>query len=256
MRFLKWMIGLGLMAAVAVGAGLGIAFYTSGPSITYTNTALVPFDATVNVETASPSPINLPAEVSLAVPFTTQAPLNDWANKQHTCEEATLVMVDQYLKGNHSGGVIDAQTANAAINQITTWKPVQDMTDVQFGQMAKANLAYGYQVLPASRANIKTELALGRPVIVGVRTHGLGNSHYPGYTTHHEEVGWSVSHFLVVAGYDSSDQVILNDPGISAGHGYKISFDQLFFAINDLDQAYPALNEGQVFLVLAPIAGA
>jgi hypothetical protein len=93
-------------------------------------------------------------------------------------------------------------------------------------------------------------------VIVGVRTHGLGNGHYPGYYSHHEQTGWSVSHFLVVAGYDSNDTVILNDPGISAGHGYHISFDQLFFAINDLDQAYPALNEGQVFLVLAPIAGA
>jgi hypothetical protein len=50
--------------------------------------------------------------------------------------------------------------------------------------------------------------------------------------------------------------VILNDPGISAGHGYHISFDQLFFAISDLDQAYPALNDGQKILVLAPIAGA
>lgn len=256
MRFLKWMIGLGLMAAVAVGAGLGIAFFTSGPTTTYTNTALVPFDAQVTNPSAEPSPINLPATVSLAVPFTSQAPLNDWANKQHTCEEATLVMVDRYLKGDHSGTLIDPRTADAAINQITQWKPVQDMTDVQVGQMAKSNMGYGYQVLPASRVNIKTELALGRPVIVGVRTHGLGNGHYPGYYSHHEETGWSVSHFLAVTGYDSSDQVILNDPGISAGHGYKISFDQLFFAINDLDQAYPALNEGQVFLVLAPIAGA
>ena len=256
MRFIKWMIGLGLMAAVAVGAGLGLAFYTSGTTTSYTNTALVPFDATVTQPSADPSPINLPANVSLAVPYTTQAPLGDWGNKQHTCEEATLVMVDQYLKGNHSGAVIDPRTADAAINQITAWKPTQDMTDVQYGQMAKANLAYGYQVLPASRVNIKTELALGRPVIVGVRTHGLGNAHYPGYTSHYEQAGWSVSHFIVVAGYDSNDTVILNDPGISAGHGYHISFDQLFFAINDLDQAYPALNEGQVFLVLAPIAGA
>jgi hypothetical protein len=256
MRFIKWMIGLGLIGGLALGAGLALAFFTSTPTTTYTNTALVPFDATVNQPSAEPSPINLPANVSLAVPYTTQAPLNDWANKQHTCEEATLVMVDRYLKGDHSGDVIPAQTADAAINQVTTWKPVQDMTDVQFGQMAKANLAYGYQVLPASRVNIKTELALGRPVIVGVRTHGLGNPHYPGYGNHYEQTGWSVSHFLVVAGYDSNDTVILNDPGISAGHGYHISFDQLFHAIDDLDQAYPALNEGQVFLVLAPIAGA
>src|ERR1700730_12468255 len=175
MRFIKWMIGLGLMAGVAVGAGLGLALFNStGATSTYTNTALVPFDATVTQPSAEPSPINLPANVSLAVPFTTQAPLNDWANKQHTCEESTLFMVDQYLKGNHSGAQIRARTADAGINQITTWKPVQDMTDVQLGQMAKANLAYGYQVLPATRVNIKTELPLGRPVIVGVRQHRLG----------------------------------------------------------------------------------
>src|ERR1700681_3574952 len=105
MRFLKWMIGLGVMAALAVGAGLGLALFTSTPATTlYTNTALVPFDATVVAQTpgtAQVTPIDLPATVSLPVPFTSQAPLNDWANKQHTCEEATLVMVDQYLKGNH-----------------------------------------------------------------------------------------------------------------------------------------------------------
>jgi hypothetical protein len=260
MRFLKWMIGLGVMAALAVGAGLGLAFFTSTPPTTYyTNTALVPFDATVTTQptgNVQPTPIDLPATVSLPVPFTSQAPLNDWSAKQHTCEEATLVMVDRFLKGDRSGNLIDPNTANAAINLITTWKPVQDMTDVQYGEMARSYLGYGYQVLDATRINIKTELALGRPVIVGVRTHGLGNPHYPGFYSHHEETGWSVSHFIVVAGYDNNDTVILNDPGISAGHGYHISFDQLFFAISDLDQAYPALNEGQKFLVLAPIAGA
>ena len=258
MRFIKWMIGLGVMAGLAVGAGLGLALFTSSPTTAYTNIQTVPIDVSVTRPTDNPqaTPVNLPATVSLPVPFTSQAPLNDWAAKQHTCEEATLTMVDRYLKGDHSGNLIDPRTADAEINTITGWKPVQDMTDVQLGEMAKAYMGYAYQILPATRINIKTQLALGRPVMVGVRTHGLGNSHYPGFYSHHEEAGWSVSHFLVVAGYGSSDDVILNDPGISAGHGYHISFDQLSFAISDLDQAYPALNEGQKFLVLAPIAGA
>jgi hypothetical protein len=260
MRFIKWMIGLGVMAALAVGAGLGLAFFTSSPPPTYyTNTALVPFDANVNPQPsgdAQPTPIDLPANVSLPVPFTSQAPLNDWAAKQHTCEEATLVMVDQYFKGKRDGALIDPRTADAAINLISTWKPVQDMRYAQYGEMARSYLGYAYQILDATRINIKTELALGRPVIVGVRTHGLGNPHYPGFYSHHEETGWSVSHYIDVVGYDSNDTVILNDPGITAGHGYHISFDQLFFAISDLDQAYPALNDGQKILVLAPIAGA
>jgi hypothetical protein len=89
-------------------------------------------------------------------------------------------------------------------------------------------------------------------VIVGVRTHGLGNANYPGFQTHYEQPGWSVSHYLVITGYDSANNLILNDPGITRGHGYTITLQQLSFAISDLDRAYPNLNQGQVVLVLAP----
>ena len=255
MGFLKWMLFLAFVAAVAIAAGVGFALYGGG-GVTFTTPDIVPFNSTPvpSDQASQPSPAVLPAAVILPVPFTTQAPLNDWANKQHTCEEATLVMVDRYLKGDHSGGQIDPGTANAAINQITAWKPAEDLTDQQFGEMAKANLGYDYKIFEATRDNIKQQLALGRPVIVGVRTHGLGNPHYPGFSTHHEQAGWSVSHFIVVAGYDNADTVILNDPGISAGHGYHISFDQLFYAITDLDNAYPNLNQGLIVLVLAPPA--
>src|SRR6202521_2575250 len=257
-RLLKWMFVLGFVGALAVGGGVAFALFGSGQNVSYVTPNIVPISASPSPggEQAVPTPVILPAAVILPVPFTSQAPLNDWSAKQHTCEEATLVMVDRFLKGDRSGNLIDPNTANAAINLVTTWKPGQDMTDVQYVEMARSYLGYGYQVLDATRINSKTELALGRPVIVGVRTHGLGNPHYPGFYSHHEEAGWSVSHFIVVAGYDQNDTVILNDPGISAGHGYHITFDQLFFAISDLDQAYPALNEGQKFLVLAPIAGA
>jgi hypothetical protein len=63
-----------------------------------------------------------------------------------------------------------------------------------------------------------------------------------------------VSHYIVVVGYDQSDTVILNDPGLTRGHGYHIKFDQLFHAITDLDNAYPNLNQGLIILVLAPAA--
>ncbi len=257
----KGLVALAVVGVLAVGAGVGLALLSSGPSTTFTNTALVPFDTSVlNTPSASdqpsPSPITLAASVSLPVPFTDQAPLGDWSAKQHTCEEASLTMVDRYLRGDHSGGQIDAQTANAEINQITSWKPALDLTDVELGQLAKEYLGWAYQILPATRYNIKAQLTLGRPVIVGVRTHGLGNPTYPGYRDHYEQPGWSVSHYLVVAGYDTSDQLILNDPGLTRGHGYKISYDQLIFAINDLDNAYPDLNQGQIILVLAPLAGA
>jgi len=159
---------------------------------------------------------------------------------------------DSYLHGDHSGGLIDPGTADAAINQISGWKPAQDLTPLQIGQVAQRYLGWAYKVLPSDRLSMKQQLALGRPLIVGVRTHGLGNPNYPGYRTHYEQTGWSVSHYLVVVGYDQSDNYILNAPGLTRGHGYHITYDQLMHAIDDVDQAYPDLNMGRVFLVLAP----
>jgi hypothetical protein len=174
--------------------------------------------------------------------------------RQHTCEEASLVMVDAYLRGDHSGAPIDPQAADAAINRITPWKPAVDLTPDQVGGVAEQHLGWAYQVLTADRDAMRRQLALGRPLIVGVRTHGLGNPNYPGYFTHNEQPGWSVSHYLVVVGYERSGMFILNDPGLTRGQGYRISYEQLMHAIDDLDRAYPNLNAGRVFLVLAPPA--
>jgi peptidase C39-like protein len=248
---LKWFVGLGLVAAVGIAAGIYFAFFGAGPQVTYVTPDLVPIDLNAAAPSDQP-PVNLPAAVSLPVPFTPQAPLGDWATHQHTCEEASLTMVDRYLHGDHSGSLIDPQTANAEINQITQWKPAQDLTAQQVGEVAQRYMGWAYKVMPAERLNMKDQLALGRPLIVGVRTHGLGNPNYPGYRTHFEQPGWSVSHYLVVTGYDQSDTYILNDPGLTRGHGYHITYDQLMHAIDDLDQAYPDLNMGRVFLVLAP----
>jgi uncharacterized protein YvpB len=248
---LKWLFGLGLVASIAVAAGVYFAFFGAGPQISYITPDLVPISANAD---APPEqvPVNLPAAVILPVPFTSQAPLNNWADRQHTCEEASIVMVDRYLRGDHSGALIDPKTADNAINQVTTWKPAVDLTLQQVGEVAKANLGWQYKLLASDRLNMKQQLALGRPLIVGVRTHGLGNPNYPGYRNHFEEAAYSVSHYLVVIGYDQTDHFILNDPGLTKGASYHITYDQLMHAIDDLDQAYPSLNMGRMFVVLAP----
>src|SRR5712664_4127543 len=203
---LKWLLGLGLVATVGVGAGVYFAFFGAGPQITYVTPDLVP----INLDTTAPDvvPVNLPTAVILPVPFTSQAPLNNWADRQHTCEEATLLMVDRYLRGDHSGALIDPRTADAAINQITSWKPAVDLTSQQVGEVAQKNMGWAYKILPSDRLNMKQQLALGRPLIVGVRTHGLGNANYPGYRNHYEETGYSVSHYLVVIGYEGDNYVL------------------------------------------------
>jgi uncharacterized protein YvpB len=247
---IKWLFGLGLVAGLGIAAGVYFAFFGVGEQISYVTPDLVPIDLSTSAPADVP-PVILPAAVILNVPFTPQAPLGNWAQRQHTCEEASIVMVDRYLKGDHNGNLIDPATADAAINQISGWKVAVDLTTQQIGELAKKNLGWQYKVLPADRLSMKQQLALGRPLIVGVRTHGLGNPNYPGYRNHFEDPAYSVSHYLVVIGYEG-DNFVLNDPGLTKGKGYHISFDQLMHAIDDLDQAYPDLNSGRVFVVLAP----
>src|SRR5438552_17716076 len=114
---LKWLLGLGLVAAVGIAAGIYFAFFGAGPQVSYSTPDLVPID----LNTAAPSdqpPVNLPTAAILPVPLTPQAPLGNWAARQHTSEEARLTMVDRYRHGDHPGGLIDPQPAGATTHQI------------------------------------------------------------------------------------------------------------------------------------------
>ncbi|TME69602.1 MAG: hypothetical protein E6I50_06105 [Chloroflexi bacterium] len=199
-----------------------------------------------------PTPVALPDHVLLQVPFTTQAPLNNWDRHQESCEAANLTML--YLYWNHNGSVvIDPHAADSWIGTIDAWKPAPDLNDTQVGELAKQHWGYSYRLVPNDPKVIAQQLAAGRPLLAEVRTHGLGNSHYPGYASHYEQNGWSVPHFVTIIGYDATG-VWLNDPGISWGRGYHITYAQLTHAIDDLDQHHPSLSQGQVLLLVAPEA--
>lgn len=207
----------------------------------------------------TPSPITpttLPDHVLLQVPYTTQAPLGNWAQHQESCEEATLTMLSAYWEQD-SAVVIDPHVADASIAalvrwQIQNWRSEVDLNNHRMGELAKGYFGYGYKIVPNDPQVIREQLAAGRPLIAAVRTHGLGNPNYPGYSSTYEQTGWSVPHFVLLIGYDGGG-VWLNDPGISQGRGYHITFAQLAHAIDDLDQHHPATyNEGQVLLVVAP----
>src|SRR5258708_37915142 len=113
-------------------------------------------------------------------------------------------MADPYLKGGHPGALIDPHAADAASNQVTTWKPAVDLTIQRVGDVARNNWGWAYKILPSDRLNMKQQLSLGRPLVFGVRTHALGNSNYPRYSSHYEQAGWAVSHYLSVTGYTRS----------------------------------------------------
>ena len=201
---------------------------------------------------AEATPPALPDRVLLQVPFTTQAPLNNWAQHQESCEAANLTMLYLYWTDDRSV-VVDPHGADRWIATIDSWKPAADLNDEQVGELAEQHWGFTYRLVPNDREVIAQQLASGRPLLAEVRTHGLGNGHYPGYYSHYEQTGWSVPHFVTIIGYDGTG-VWLNDPGISWGRGYHITYGQLTHAIDDLDQHHPSLSEGQVLLLVAPEA--
>jgi hypothetical protein len=261
---LQWRgLALALVAGVVLGGGAGIAgrHYLNRLDVVAPlpgATAVQPLPITVasSVDQGSPpSPAPLPERLLLQVPYTTQAPAGNWAQRQHTCEEANLTMLSAYWQRDPSV-VIDPHAADTTISALVSWQVQQwgsknDLTDTRLGELAKQYYGYGYMLVPNTPQAVREQIAAGHPLIAGVRTHGLGNPNYPGYSSHFEEQGWSVSHYVLVIGYDT-DGVWLNDPGITKGRGYHISWAQLAHAIDDLTQHEPALSEGQVLLVVGP----
>jgi Peptidase_C39 like family len=247
-------IAIAVVAAIALGGASGAVgrHYLNArdvrplPGVTEVQAQPIP---TVGPGTEV-TPVALPDHVLLQVPFTTQAPLNNWAQHQESCEAANLTMLHLYWQKEGSV-VIDPHAADASIATIDSWKPAADLDDTQVGELAKQHWGYAYRLVPNDPQVIAQQLAAGRPLLAEVRTHGLGNSHYPGYSNHYEQTGWSVPHFVTIIGYDSAG-VWLNDPGISWGRGYHITYAQLTHAIDDLDQHHPALSQGQVLLLIAP----
>jgi hypothetical protein len=252
-------VAIAMMLAVLLGSGSGVLarqylnrHQAVAPLPGVTVVQAQPLPTIEAAPLVTPTPIPLPAQVLLQVPFTTQAPLNNWAQHQESCEAATLTMLMAYWQ--HSASVVlDPRAADASINQIDGWKSQPDLNNTMMGQLAEQHFGMSYQLVPNDPKVIAEQLAAGRPLIAEVRTHALGNSRYPGYSSHYEQNGWSVPHFILIIGYDSTG-VWLNDPGISWGRGYHISYAQLAHAIDSLDQHHPALNQGQVLLLVAPEA--
>jgi hypothetical protein len=241
-------------SVVAVAAKHYLAASEAAPLPGITPVQAVPFMPNT-APSDLPSPAPPPDRVLLQVPYTTQAPLNNWALHQESCEEATMLMLAAYW--HHDTSVVisprsaDAQIAALVQWQQQNWGSEDDLTDNRMGELAKQYYGYAYEIVPSTPQVIREQLAAGRPLIAEVRTHGLGNPNYPGYRSHYEQQGWSVPHFVLIIGYDETG-VWLNDPGISKGRGYHVSYAQLSHAIDDLNQHSPALNNGPVLLLAAP----
>lgn len=174
----------------------------------------------------------LPAEVNLAVPFTSQAPFANWdLPYQEACEEAAALMVHRFWENQAFSSKEDA---DAAIRAIVDFEEKQygdykDTTAKETAQFIRD--LWGYQDVDVYEGKtvtidrIKEEVASGYPVIVLAAGRQLGNPNFrsPG----------PIYHALVVKGYTKKGQIITNDPGTRKGADYLYDPTVLLNAIHD-----------------------
>jgi len=182
-----------------------------------------------------------PAAAILPVPYSVQAPGNNWKVFENACEEDALLMYHQFLAGDPRTylPVAEVDPALRAMEQwqVNNWDAEKDLTIDRTGQLAQAYYGYHYEVVPANRESIFAEIASGHPVIVPVMTHALQNPNYGPTTVYHE---------VLIKGYNA-EGVVTNDGGIKEGRNWFYAWSVLWGAI---DAQAPRMGQGRVGLVL------
>lgn len=190
--------------------------------------APVPTPIPVPVPTPAPAPSIKGA--NLAVPFTSQAPKADWSMPyQEACEEASLLMINAFLKG---AGAFTPDAADAQILELVEWEKshfgyYEDTTAEEVAETARERFGYARSraVKISSIADIKTVIDRGLPVAIPAAGRQLFNPNFSGAGPKY--------HMLVVKGYTKDGKIITNDPGTRRGADYVYDADVLWNAIHD-----------------------
>jgi len=180
--------------------------------------------------------INIENLIYHDVPFTAQAPFEDWDDirQQNACEEASMLMAMLYIKNE----TISAQKALDEILKIDTFEETtygyhldtsaQDTAKTIRDYFNYPNIEYKANI---NIQDIKLQLVKGNLVIVPADGQKLRNPYYtqPGPETH----------MLLIIGYDPARrEFITNDPGTKRGKNYKYDEEVLYNAIRDYPTGY------------------
>lgn len=217
------------------------------PSATSTQ-AIVKKGSTSTAPVATSTSQELPETVNLAVPFLSQAPKQNWDMPyQEACEEASMIMVDAYLRGRTKSYV--PQEGDEAILKLVAYeeslglKPdltAAEVEDVMMGYFSERRVEI---VENPTVEDLKRTLAAGYPIILPVSGKALQNPNFRN--------GGPNYHMLVVKGYLKDGRWITNDPGTRRGADYLYAQDLLMEAIHDWNGG-DVLNGARVVLVVKP----
>ena len=186
---------------------------------------------------------NLPSQYLLNVSFLAQAPFAIWDPlHEDACEEASLVMLKHFLDKDES---ISPMAGDVEIRKLIRYEEQNGYgLSITMEQLARIAKDFYKMEKPRVEKNItvqdiKKELAAGRPVIVPAAGKILPNPNFRN--------GGPNYHMLVVVGYDQAG-FITNDPGTRKGEGFRYTFEDLYYAIHDWDEAN-ILNGQKAYLV-------
>lgn len=192
-----------------------------------------------------PQERKLPTAHILQVPFTTQAPTNNWPGNQD-CEEASLTMVNTYLNGQ-THNVINAHDAIRAIAQLNNWEKVNFGYNLDTGAEDTKKLgeeAFGLKVKLVenfTELDLKRALAANHPVLLPHDARKLGSPKYANGETDY--------HMLVIRGY-TENRFIVNDPGTSEGNGNEYTFETLYNAGVDWNHTTQSMEPDKKILMV------
>jgi hypothetical protein len=180
---------------------------------------------------------SIPANLVLQVPFSPQAPTNNW-DRNEDCEETSVTMANAYLTGSTEDR-LPAAAAQEAINNLKTWEQAHLGYNANTGADATTQMAEGAfglnirQIADYTENDLKTALVNHHPILLPINAKLLGNPKYfdngPLY------------HMIVLRGF-RGDTFIVNDPGTDGGDGNEYSFATLKNAGADWDQPTKSID--------------
>ena len=185
----------------------------------------------------------IPTQMNLAVPFTSQAPEKNWDQPwQDACEEAAVLMLDAYYKGYGLSPLF----ARDEILKMVSWEEEQGWgLSIEIEKMKElaqeVTKLQSYKVIENPTVEqIKQSVAAGHPVIVMAYGKALPNPYFRN--------GGPEYHALVIRGYTETE-FITNDPGTWRGENFRYTFDDLMNAMHDWNNG-DVPNGKRVALVL------
>jgi len=176
-------------------------------------------------------PAAIPASLVLPVPFSTQAPNNNW-DRNEDCEETSITMANAYITNNFQDK-LPASAAQEAINNLKKWEGSNLGYNANTGADATTKMAEGAfglkitQIQDYSEIDLKTALVNNHPILLPINAKLLGSLQY--------KDNGPTYHMIVVRGF-KGHTFIVNDPGTNGGNGNEYSFETLKNAAADWDQ--------------------